>query len=176
MKHRFFLLLTATIGIMMALGLNGCTHRGVSPPVIMTQRSLQSDSLVGSLLRMLVSERSELRRDSLVRFERYTEKTTVNERGDTVRNDTHTEISTMEYKALESENRLLLKEIDSLRKVRNRVDTVPKPYEVKVPYPTERSITMWEKIRLTTWWWIAAALGGLLVWFRWDHLIRWIKR
>ncbi len=46
----------------------------------------------------------------------------------------------------------------------DRVDSVPVPYEVRVPVPVERKLTAWEKVRLRTWWAVTAALVASLMW------------
>lgn len=153
-----------TVLLMAAVGLCGCSRHTSMPPVVVTQTSLQSDSLVRSLFSLLVSAQKDVRTDSFVRTERYTEKTTVNENGDTLRHDTRTEISTEQYRALEHENRVLCARVDSLEKTRSQVDTVPVPYEVKVPYPVERRITAWETVRLWAFWPLVICVAAIIGW------------
>ncbi len=157
MTKRFFWFVLVAVALMVAVGLFGCSRRSM-PPVVVTQTSLQSDSLVRSLFTLFVADRLETSSDSFVSKERYIEKATVNENGDTLRLDTHTEISTSQYHALQRENRLLRARIDSLEHSKNRVDTVPVPYEVRVPYPVERKLTKWEKVKMDFG---GFAIGGL---------------
>ena len=164
MAKRFFWFVLAVVAFMVVAGLWGCSHRPTAPPVIVTQTSLQSDSLVRSLFSMLVTNQRESRTDSFVRTERYSEKTTVNENGDTLRHDTRTEVSTEQYNKLERENRVLMARIDSLERVRNRVDTVPVPYEVRVPYPVERELTWWQRTRLNAFFPLVVCVAALIAW------------
>ena len=161
MAKRFFWFLVAVIALMVTVGLAGCSRKTTMPPVVVTQTSLQSDSLVRSLFSLIASERGEVRTDSFVRTERYFERTTVNERGDTLRHDTRSEISTEQYRALERECRMLRLRVDSLERVKCRIDSVPVPYEVEVPVPVERELSAWERARLNSWWWLAVALVGV---------------
>ncbi len=95
----------------------GCSRK-TAPPVVVTQTSLQSDSLVRSLFALFVTNHKETRSDSFIFKKSYVEKATVNEKGDTLRLDTHTEVSTAQYQALERDNRILQLRIDSLERVK----------------------------------------------------------
>ena len=130
MAKIFFCFLMAVIALIVTVGLAWYGRSTTIPPVVVTQSSLQSDSLVRSLFYLIASTSKEVRRDSFIRMERYVERTTVNENGDILRHDTRTEITTEQYQALEKENKTLQMRIDSLERVKNRVDTVPVPYEV----------------------------------------------
>ncbi len=141
----------------------GCSRK-TAPPVVVTQTSLQSDSLVRSLFTLFVTDHKETRSDSFVFNKSYVEKATVNEKGDTLRLDTHTETSTAQYQALERDNRVLRSRIDSLEKVKNRVDTVPMPYEVRVPVEVERKLNTWEKFRLRAFWPLVVCVAAIIGW------------
>lgn len=164
MAKRFFWFVLAAVVFMVVVGLWGCSHRATAPPVVVTQTSLRSDSLVRSLFSMLVSDRREACTDSLVRTERFTEKTTVNERGDTLRHDTRTEVSTEQHRALERENRILRLRVDSLERANIRVDTVPVPYEVRVPYPVERELTWWQRTRINAFFPMVMCVAAIIAW------------
>ena len=134
------------------------------PPVVVTQTSLQSDSRVRSLFSLIASTSKEVRRDSFIHMERYVEKTTVNENGDTLRHDTRTEITTEQYQALEKENKALRMRIDSLERVKNRVDSVPVPYRVEVPVPVEMELSWWQRIRLKAFFPLVICVAALIAW------------
>lgn len=147
----------------------GCQRLPSAAPVVMSRTTLESDSLVSRLFSLLAQERREVHRDSFIMMSKYIERTVVNENGDTTRHDTHTEITTAQYQALRNENSILIARIDSLEKVRNRVDTVPVPVEVRMPYPVERELSAWERFRLWAFWPLAAlalAAGFAWVWLR----------
>lgn len=164
MAKRFFWFMLAAVAFMVVVGLWGCSHRATAPPVVVTQTSLRSDSLVRSLFSMLVSDRREACTDSFVRTECFTEKTTVNENGDTLRHDTRTEVSTEQHQKLERENRILRLRVDSLERVRNRVDTVPVPYEVRVPCPVERELTWWQRTRINAFFPMVMCVAAIIAW------------
>ncbi|MBD5279084.1 MAG: hypothetical protein HDS35_00870 [Bacteroides sp.] len=164
MAKGFFWFLLAAVALMVMDGLAGCSHRATMPPVVVTQTSLQSDSLVRSLFSLLVSERKEVRTDSFVRTERYFERTTVNENGDTLRHDTRSEISTEQYQALEKENKVLQMRIDSLEHVKCRVDSVPVPYKVEVPVPVERELSWWQRTQLDAFFPLVICVAALIAW------------
>ena len=164
MAKRFFWLLVAVVSLMVTVGLTGCGRRTTMPPVVVTQTSLQSDSLVRSLFSLIAGTSKEVRRDSFIHMERYVEKTTVNENGDTLRHDTRTESTTQQYQALEKENKALRMRIDSLERVKNRVDSVPVPYRVEVSVPVERELTWWQRIRLKAFFPLVICVAALIAW------------
>lgn len=148
----------------------GCSRR-VSEPVIVTERhsTVTADSVAKEMLRLLISSRRETESETLNRVEKIHETTTLNERGDTLRHDTRTEISSAHLIRLEREVEILKSENDSLRKVTNRTDSVevPVPYAVTVEVPVEREFSSWERVRLRTWWWLAGGVtAGILYIFR----------
>ena len=145
----------------MCAGLWGC--RSQSPPTVVTHTTLESDSIMHLMASLLAGSRQERRVDSIILTERTHERVILSETGDTLRHATRTEISREQYMALERECRELRMQIDSLRKTSCRVDSVPVPYEVKVPVPVERELTAWEKTRLRTWWPLAVALTVALL-------------
>lgn len=166
MAKRFFWLLAAVVSLMVTVGLVGCSRRTTMPPVVVTQTSLQSDSLVRSLFSLIAGTSKEVRRDSFIHMERYVEKTTVNENGDTLRHDTRTEITTQQYQALEKENKALRMRIDSLERVKNRVDSVPVPvpYRVEVSVPVEMELSWWQRTRLKAFFPLVICVAALIAW------------
>lgn len=146
------------IVLLVAWLLLGCSPRTVYVPVESRAVSVQSDTVTQFMMRLLSEQRSVREQDSFSLVERVRERTVVNERGDTTRHDTHTEVSTARVLRLETEVRELRVENDSLRRLSARVDTVPVPYRVEVPVAVERELTAWEEARLRSWPWLLVAL------------------
>lgn len=144
--------------------LSGCSSRKALEPAIVTEsRSTSfSDSLAQEITRLMVLMQTQRQSETTNQVERVRETTVLNERGDTTRHDTSTERSTTYILRLEQENMMLQREVDSLRNVRDRVDSVsvPVPYKVEVPVPVGRELTRWERGRINSWWWLAIGLMG----------------
>lgn len=160
----------AVLALAAVMLLAGCRSRNLpgSAPMVVTHTSLQSDSLVSLMARMLVQSHRDSRKDSVVTRLVKWERVTVNNSGDTLRTDTRETISSERIICLETENSILRARIDSLSALSQRRDTieVPVPYEVRVPVPVERELSPWERIRLRSWWVLAAGLIGVAV-YRW---------
>lgn len=103
----------------------------------------------------------EVDRDSFV--DRRKDVIVLNERGDTTRQSTERIIyrSTQRERELEKENAEKDQIIDSLmqREAIIKVDSVP------VPYPVEKPLGRWERMKLASWWWVATALAMCAGWF-----------
>lgn len=143
----------------------GCSRKALQPAIVTETRSTSvSDSLAQEINRLLVLMQTQRQSETTNQVERVRETTVLNERGDTTRHDTSTERSTTYILRLEQENMMLQREVDSLRNVRDRVDSVsvPVPYKVEVPVPVGRELTMWEKGRINSWWWLAIGLAGCI--------------
>lgn len=134
-----------------------CTVRREYVPMETVRVSEASDS-IEFWMRQLVMQQLSVREFESVRSELVRqERVVVNEQGDTLRHDTHERESTDRTFELERENRLLQSQVDSLRRVKERCDTVdrPVPYPVKERVEVERGLHWWQKLLM---W-----LGGVSV-------------
>ncbi len=161
MAKRFFWFVLVAVAFMVTIGLWGCSRRSMPPVVTETHTSLSSDSLTGFMARLLLSQQILRETESFDRTERFSETIVLNEQGDTTRHDTHSEVSTSYVSKLEKENRILRAQLDSISKVKSRVDSV----RVPVPYPVEKIV---EVERDVPWWqkalqWLGGACVALLI-------------
>lgn len=127
------------------LSLTSCrTHREYIP-VQTTVTSASTDSLEHYMKQLLLMQRNVRERESVRTSSRTQETIVLNERGDTARHDTRTIVETDRTRELEIENNVLRAEIDSLRSLKARVDSVDRP----VPYPVE---VVREVTKPPSWW------------------------
>lgn len=70
---------------------------------------------------------------------------TVNDKGDTLRTDYIKE--TLKDHTLQQENNRLLAIIDSLRNISHDTITIVSTDSVQVPYPVERPLSKWQKVK-----------------------------
>lgn len=102
----------------------------------------------------------EVDRDSFV--DRRKDVIVLNERGDTTRQSTERIIyrSTQRERELEKENAEKDQIIDSLM----QREAIIKVDSVAVPYPIEKQLGRWERMKLATWWWIAGIAIAAVFW------------
>ena len=121
-------LVAAMIGcILIGILMSGCSPKTQPVVVRETRTVLDTDSLTHLITRLVASGVRETDRETVYVFDKTTY--TVNENGDTVGKDR----DRVTDRSLEwqSERTTLLAEIDSLRRPKNRVDSI----ECPVPYP-----------------------------------------
>lgn len=136
--------------VLLLLFLCGCRTHTVYVPVETTRTVLDTDSLNRLIRLMLMHSAKERERETV--FVKLTQTYTLNAEGDTVSRETERE--TQAVRQSESRELYLLSVIDSLSKVKERVDSVEK----EVPYPVE---TVREVNRLS-WWQTALMWLGVL--------------
>lgn len=161
MAKRFFWFVLVAVLLIVAVGLWGCSRRSMPPVVTETHTSYGSDSITGFMARLLLSQQILRETESLDRTERFSETIVLNEQGDTTRHDTHSEISTAYVSRLECENRMLRAQLDSISKVKSRVDSVyvDRPYPVEKIVEVERDVPWWQKALQ----WLGGACVALLI-------------
>ena len=125
MRYYFALLL-------MTIVLAGCSPKTVYVPVTETHTSLDTDSLTHLVKQMMASRSSEKEKETVYVFDKTTY--TVNDNGDTIGKD-RDRVTDRNHER-QGERYLLIKELDSLRAAKNRVDTI---YQEK-PYPVEKTV------------------------------------
>ena len=138
---------TILIGILMS----GCSPKTQPVVVRETRTVLETDSLTRLITRLIASGVRETDRETVYVFDKTTY--TVNENGDTVGKDR--DRVTDRNREWQSERTTLLAEIDSLRKVKSRVDSIVCP----VPYPVERTLSKWEQTKMDFG---GMAIGGVV--------------
>ena len=127
---------TILIGILMS----GCSPKTQPVVVRETRTVLETDSLTRLITRLIASGVRETDRETVYVFDKTTY--TVNETGDTIGKDR--DRVTDRSREWQRERTTLLAEIDSLRLVKSRVDSV----ECPVPYPVERTLSKWEQTKM----------------------------
>lgn len=141
----------------MAMLSASCT-RTVYVPVETAAVRTDADSLARLVTRLVETNSSRSERETLYVFR--DREVTLNENGDTVKEKTST--FTDRSRELETENRLLRQENDSLRHAKSRTDSVyvEKPVPVERIVEVERKRGWWETALL---WAGGAALAALIV-------------
>lgn len=150
--------------IFLCILMASCSPKTVYVPVTQTQSSETSDSLARLMMRMLIHQQETKQTDSFRHIERFSESTVVNENGDTMRHDTHSDITTDRERSLENTIRIQQRTIDSLSQVKNRVDSVDRP----VPYPVDKIVEVekplkWWQSALIWWGLVASVILGLMI-------------
>lgn len=134
-----------SVAVLLVFSFTSCRTQREYIPVQTTVTSVSTDSLEHYMQQLLMMQRRVRARES-VRTSTSTRETVVlNEKGDTTRHDTHVMVETDRSRELEIENSILRHEIDSLRALKAKVDSVDRP----VPYPVEVSK---EVAKPQTWW------------------------
>ena len=149
--RQFYLLILPVL----LLSLCGCgTTRYVPVPEYHSEAIRGDTAIYNAILRTFrESVRSREQSHDTVIFMR-NERVTVNEQGDTIGHDTDTRTykSTSREKELEKENEMLRDSLGilSARQSVERVDSV------RVPYPVERELSRWERVKMD--------FGGAAIW------------
>ena len=151
----------AWVLIILTLLLASCTKTVYVPVETVTVRT-DTDSLARLVTRLVETNSSRSERETLYVFR--DREVTLNENGDTVREKTST--FTDRSRELETENRLLRQENDSLRHAKSRTDSVyvEKPVPVEVVKEVERKRGWWETALLWAGGIALMTLGFLLIW------------
>ena len=137
---------TILIGILMS----GCSPKTQPVVVRETRTVLETDSLTRLITRLVDSGVRETDRETVYVFDKTTY--TVNENGDTVGKDR--DRVTDRSREWQSERTTLLAEIDSLRRVKSRVDSIecPVPYPVEIPGETIKPPSWWQPSLMWIGW------------------------
>lgn len=131
--------------VLAVLSLTSCRTHREHIPVQTTVTSASTDSLEHYMKQLLLMQRNVRERESVRTSSRTQETIVLNEKGDTARHDTQTIVETDRSRELEIENSVLRAEIDSLRSLKAKVDSVDRP----VPYPVE---VVREVAKPPSWW------------------------
>lgn len=140
------------VAVFLVFSFTSCRTHPEYIPVQTTVSSASTDSLEHYMRQLLMMQRSVRARES-VRTSASTRETVVlNEKGDTTRHDTHVMMETDRSRELEIENSILRHEIDSLRALKAKVDSVdrPVPYPVEVSKEVAKPLTWWQKSLMCT--------------------------
>lgn len=127
------------IAVALAYLFTGCS-KTVYVPVETTRTVLDTDSVDRLIQTMLLHSLKERETETVIVT--VSKTVTVNEDGDTLSKET--ERTTDRLKVTESREAMLLATIDSLQKVKNRVDSVDRA----VPYPVE----VVKEVNRLSWW------------------------
>lgn len=152
----------AFVLLLLACAMCGCgTTQYVPVPEYHSEAIRGDTAIYNAILRTFrESVRSREQSHDTVIFMR-NERVTVNEHGDTIGHDTDTRTykSTSRERELEKENEMLRDSLGvlSARQSVERVDSV------RVPYPVERELTRWERVKMDFGGAAIWGLGGALI-------------
>ncbi len=158
MTKRFFWFVLGAVAFMVAVGLWGCSRKTVYVPMesVKTEyKEADTTAIFNRFLRLFESQKQkEARSDSLI--DREKETVVLNENGDTTKHFKTQYVYASIKHEKELEQKLSEKDsvIDALRTqlATQQTDTV------RVPYPVERDLTKWEKVKMDFG---GFAIGGL---------------
>lgn len=156
MSKRFFWFLLAALLFMAVVGLCGCRTQYIPRETVRTEyREADTTAIYNRLLKLFESRRErDSRSDSLV--DRTKETVVLNEKGDTTRHDKERIV----YRATRHEKELEQKVIEQdsiIEALKTELSSV-KTDSIQVPYPVERKLTKWEKVKMDFG---GIAFGGL---------------
>lgn len=161
--------------IILTLCLCGCTTTKYVPVETVRTQYVVADTtaIYDRLMRLFESLREkEMRSDSLV--DRSKETVILNEQGDTTRHDKERTVYRSTNRERELEHKVTQQ--DSIINALRLQLQFQKTDSVAVPYPVERELTRWKRIRLSSWPWLAAALALCTAWLLRRPLLSLIRR
>lgn len=150
------------LALLLLFVLCGCrTTKYVPVETVRTEyRQADTTAIYNSILRLLESRKEkESRYDSISDREKVT--VVINEQGDTTRHDRERIVyrATARERELEVENKTLR---DSISVLSARLESV-RVDSISVPYPVERKLTKWEKVKMDTGGFMLGSVGVLVV-------------
>lgn len=149
--------LTLILGIA-AIAMTCCTRTDHVPLESVSREYIHVDT--GKFISQINSLKEQIRnhesqRESLIHREK--ETATVDENGDTIRYD-HFIYVDLEREERSGYEHVIKSQRDSINDLRTQLSSV-KTDSIQVPYPVERELTRWEKIKMDTG---GIALGGMM--------------
>ena len=140
------------VAVFLVFSFTSCRTHTEYIPMQTTVTSASTDSLEHYMRQLLMMQRSVRERESVSTSTSIRETVVLNENGDTTRHVTHVLEETDRSRELEIENNILRAELDSLRTVKAKVDSVdrPVPYPVEITKEVAKPLTWWQKSLMWT--------------------------